>query len=90
MRDLSLGPLLPTFAGHDATVFCDWTARCEDRDERACLLESANTARSVMEPSCLACMERERGCDEVYGACQRECWPEPEPEPFWVPPTFAH
>jgi hypothetical protein len=73
---LARGPLLPTLAGRESVVFCDYLARCEERDEDRCLLEAANLGPSLPEPACLSCITRHDSCDEVALGCEAQCWPE--------------
>jgi hypothetical protein len=72
---LTRGPLLPTLAGPQSVVLCDYLARCLDRDEERCLLEAANVGPSLPEPVCLSCIARHDTCDEVALACEAQCWP---------------
>jgi hypothetical protein len=86
---LALGPLLPTLAGSESVLFCDYAARCEARDEQRCLREAANRGPSVPAPACLSCIEREQACEAVREGCQLECFTQVViPEPFGLDPAW--
>lgn len=74
---LALGPLLPTLAGDDVRVTCDFIDRCTEHDEHNCLLRRTNLRLDgvVPDPDCAACLREHEGeCASTYHSCQVACF----------------
>lgn len=74
---LALGPLLPTLAGDDVRVTCDFIDRCTESDEHNCLLRRTNLRLDgvVPDPDCAACLREHAGeCASTYQHCEVACF----------------
>ena len=74
---LARGPLLPTLAGADVRVTCDFIDRCTELDEHDCLLHRTNLRLDgvVPDPDCAACLREHAGeCSVTHARCQVACF----------------